>query len=79
MNVQIKQTIGGVWKKWTTYMSNTKKQVSYNRREARRTGGGPPLDGLSSLQDKIVEIIGETYNYILKHKLFYLPLSMDEF
>ena len=41
-------------------MSNTKKQVSYNRREARRTGGGPPLDGLSSLQDKVVEIIGET-------------------
>ena len=32
-----RRTVDEIRKKWTTYMSNTKKQVSYNRREARRT------------------------------------------
>ena len=32
-----RRTVDEIRKKWTTYMSNTKKQVSYNRREAHRT------------------------------------------
>lgn len=59
----IKQTIGGVWIKYERngqLIWATPRSRCPIRREARRTGGGPPLDGLSSLQDKVVEIIGET-------------------
>jgi hypothetical protein len=29
-------------KKWTTYMSETKKKAAIQRREITKTGGGPP-------------------------------------
>ncbi|CAG2200138.1 unnamed protein product [Mytilus edulis] len=41
-------------------MSNTKRKVSNNRREARKTGGGPPPEEMSSMEDQVVGIIGDT-------------------
>ena len=44
-------------------MSNTKKKVSNNRREARKTSGGPPPEEISSMEDQVVGIIGDTPKY----------------
>jgi len=55
-----RRTVEEIRKKWTSYMSLTKKKASLNRREARKTGGGPPPEDLSPLQDKVIGIIGET-------------------
>jgi len=59
-NKEYVRTTEEVRKKWTTYTSNTKKYAAQIRREARRTGGGPPIDELTPLQDKVVGIIGTT-------------------
>jgi hypothetical protein len=37
-----KRTVDELRKKWTTYMSETKKKVARQRKDMRQTGGGPP-------------------------------------
>ncbi|XP_071160778.1 myb/SANT-like DNA-binding domain-containing protein 4 [Mytilus edulis] len=59
-NTHHQRTVEEIRKKWTTYMSNTKKKVSHNRREARKTGGGPPPEEISSMEDQVVGLIGDT-------------------
>ncbi|CAG2195162.1 unnamed protein product [Mytilus edulis] len=59
-NTHHQRTVEEIRKKWTTYMSNAKKKVSHNRREARKTGGGPPPEEMSSMEDQVVGIIGDT-------------------
>jgi hypothetical protein len=54
-----KRTVEELRKKWTAYSSSIKKTVSLNRREAGKTGGGPP-EQLTSLQDKVLGILGNT-------------------
>ena len=39
---------------------NAKKQAALVRRESRKTGGGPPPEKLTTLQDNVVSIIGNT-------------------
>ncbi|XP_071151943.1 myb/SANT-like DNA-binding domain-containing protein 4, partial [Mytilus edulis] len=44
----------------STFTSTVKKHASFVRREAKKTGGGPPPDSLTPLQNKVVGIIGDT-------------------
>ena len=53
-----RRTIGEIRKKWTPYISNTKKEVHLNHREVHKTSSGPPSEEITSLQDKVVVIIG---------------------
>ncbi|CAG2219863.1 unnamed protein product [Mytilus edulis] len=41
-------------------LSTVKKQASIVRRVSKKTGGGPPPDSLTLLQNKVVGIIGDT-------------------
>ncbi|CAG2192568.1 unnamed protein product [Mytilus edulis] len=59
-NTDHKRTVDEIRKKWSTYTSIAKKQASRIRRESRKTGGGPPPEQLTPLQDKVVAIIGNT-------------------
>jgi len=59
-NTDHSRSVEEIRKKWSTYMSNTKQKVAKIRREARKTGGGPPPEDISSLEDLVVEIIGDT-------------------
>ncbi|VDI08626.1 Hypothetical predicted protein [Mytilus galloprovincialis] len=59
-NTHHKRSVEEIRKKWTTYMSSAKQKVSHNRREARKTGGGPPPEEISSMEDQVVGIIGDT-------------------
>ncbi|XP_071136623.1 myb/SANT-like DNA-binding domain-containing protein 4 [Mytilus edulis] len=59
-NTHHKRSVEEIRKKWTTYMSSAKQKVSHNRREARKTGGGPPPEEISSMEDQVLGIIGDT-------------------
>ncbi|XP_071131749.1 myb/SANT-like DNA-binding domain-containing protein 4 [Mytilus edulis] len=59
-NTDHKRTVDEIRKKWSTNTSIAKKQASRIRRESRKTGGGPPPEELTPLQDKVVAIIGNT-------------------
>ncbi|XP_071153566.1 myb/SANT-like DNA-binding domain-containing protein 4 [Mytilus edulis] len=53
------RTVEEIRKKWTCYVSSTKK-LAENKRESRRTGGGPPPNAVSSVEEKVAGIIGKT-------------------
>ena len=53
----MKEEIG---KKWTTYMSETKKKAAKHRKELKRTGGGPPPRDLTPFEETMIGIIGDT-------------------
>ncbi|XP_071161097.1 nuclear apoptosis-inducing factor 1-like [Mytilus edulis] len=57
-NLNHKRTAEEIKKKWSTFTSTVTKQASFVRREAKKTGGGPPPDSLTPLQNKVVGIIG---------------------
>ncbi|XP_061179602.1 uncharacterized protein LOC133188240 [Saccostrea echinata] len=59
-NIDHCRTVEEVKKKWSSYMSETKKKALQNRRETGKTGGGPPPQGLNPTLEKIVRIIGCT-------------------
>lgn len=54
------RTVEEIRKKWTCYVSSTKKKLAENKRESRRTGGGPPPNAVSSVEEKVAGIIGKT-------------------
>ena len=58
-NTDHSRSVEEIRKKWSTYMSNTKQKVAKIRREARKTGSGPPSEDISSLEDLVVGIIGD--------------------
>ncbi|CAC5362441.1 unnamed protein product [Mytilus coruscus] len=60
-NTDHQRTVEEIRKKWTTYKSNAKKKVAHNRHETRKTGGGPPPEDISSMDDQVGGIIGDTY------------------
>ena len=47
-------------KKWTTYLSETKKKAAKHRKELKRTGGGPPLGDLTPFEETVIGFIGDT-------------------
>lgn len=59
-NFGYERTPEEIKKKWSAYMSDTKKKASYHRREAAKTGGGPPPPELSAMEEKVVGIMGTT-------------------
>ncbi|CAC5408905.1 unnamed protein product [Mytilus coruscus] len=59
-NTHHQKTVEEIWKKWTTYISNAKNKVAHNRREAGKTGGGPPPEDISSMEDQVEGTIGDT-------------------
>eukprot|EP00105_Crassostrea_gigas_P004176 XP_011417310.1 PREDICTED: myb-related transcription factor, partner of profilin-like [Crassostrea gigas] len=54
------RNVDDIRKKWTTYMSETKKKVAKQRRELKKTGGGPPPADLTPLEESVIGIIGDT-------------------
>ncbi|ESO82707.1 hypothetical protein LOTGIDRAFT_155725 [Lottia gigantea] len=54
------RTVEEIRKKWTCYVSSTKQKLAENKRETRRTGGGPPPNSVSAVEEKIAGIIGNT-------------------
>ena len=52
-----KRTVEEIRKKWTTYMSNTKKKFPRGKKDRR----GPHPEEISSLEDKVLGIIGEAF------------------
>ncbi|XP_063425674.1 myb/SANT-like DNA-binding domain-containing protein 4 [Mytilus trossulus] len=54
------RTVEVIRKKWTCYISSTKKKLTENEIESRRTGGGPSRNKVSSVEEKVAGIIGKT-------------------